>query len=519
MKTSPFTVEDVEQASMRGISKENLMEQIEIFSRGTPFVRLLRPCTIDDGIVRLREEEHLELLALYEKAAQQGRLGKFVPASGAATRMFKNLTWFCEQPEDVRTSIKERVKDDEKFKAIWETLSNLKEFAFYDELEAAMAKDGLDIDRAMESGDFQTVLVYLLTDKGLSYNSLPKGLLKFHKYADHTRTALEEHLVEALNYSCDASGVCRIHFTVSPRYRSSFEIHLEALKNKYKFASDAELDVDLSEQSPSTDTIAVDMKNRPLRDSSGRLVFRPGGHGSLLKNLNELKGDIVFLKNVDNVVPDREKGPTYLYKKLLTGYLIKLQRMAFDYLRALDADKVYPDLIEEIAQFCQTSLNLCLQEELEGAKENVSAVLKKYLNRPIRVCGMVENRGEAGGGPFWVVDYDGNISMQIVEMSQIDKDSPTQLVILESSTHFNPVFIACGLRNYDGENFDLFEFRDPRAVFITTKYMNGRELRALEWPGLWNGSMAYWNTVFVEVPSEIFNPVKTINDLLQERHR
>ncbi len=513
-----FTQEDIDLAASRGITEGDLLEQLEIFRRGTPYVRLLRPCIAGDGILKIEDSEKSELVEMYEEAASQGRLTKFIPASGAATRMFKNLAWFCcQSPEVDLIVLKKKHPQDEKIRAIWEVVENIRHFAFFEDLEGVMAKDGLNIEKVLESGDFQTLFVYLLTERGLNYSNLPKALLKFHRYKDHQRTALEEHLVEAAGYSCDSDGVCRIHFTVSPGYRKIFEATIDRLKAKYEGSSRV-LDVGLSEQSPSTDTIAVDANNQPVRDSEGRLIFRPGGHGSLLKNLNELNGDIVFLKNVDNVVPDSKKQPTFLYKKLLTGYLVKLQRRIFEYLNLLEEPSVSGELIRQIEEFCKAELNLDLRNIENAPPEKKLKTLQTLLDRPLRVCGMVENRGEAGGGPFWIVDYDGNISIQIVEMSQIDKNSPTQMIILERSTHFNPVFIACGLRNYKGKQFNLFKYRDPRAVFITTKYMNGRELKALEWPGLWNGSMAYWNTVFVEVPQEIFNPVKTVNDLLKEAH-
>ncbi len=513
-----FTQDDIKFAASRGITEEDLLEQVEIFRRGTPYVRLLRPCTVGDGIIRIEEDER-ELLEFYENAARRGRLMKFVPASGAATRMFKNLAWYCHHASDLDLeSLKERLEDDEKIQAIWEVVENIKRFAFFDDLKKSMAKDGLDIEEVVKNGDFCTLFVYLLTEKGLNYSNLPKALLKFHRYQGYQRTALEEHLVETINYSCDKTDTCHIHFTVSPHHRGIFEKAVDNYRGRYETEGRL-LRVSLSEQSPSTDTIAVDLNNQPLRDSHGRLIFRPGGHGSLLKNLYELNGDIVFLKNVDNVVPDSRKAPTYLYKKLLTGYLLKLQKRVFEYLELLEKGAVTDEKLREIEDFCEDKLNLDARYTVSVAgPDDKPNALQRLLNRPIRVCGMVENRGEAGGGPFWVVDYDGNVSIQIVEMSQIDKNSPTQMIILECATHFNPVFIACGLRDYKGRPFDLFKFRDHRAVFISTKYMNGRELKALEWPGLWNGSMAYWNTVFVEVPPEIFNPVKTINDLLKDAH-
>lgn len=518
MKNSPFTQEDIEFAASRGISGKDLREQLEIFRKGTPYVRLLRPCTVGDGIVRINRDREAELLRIYEDAAGKGRLMKFVPASGAATRMFKNLAWYCHHAYDIElSSMRERLKDDEKIQAIWEVIENIRYFAFFDDLKEALARDGIDVKQILESGDFYTLFVYLLTEKGLNYSNLPKALLKFHRYDGYQRTALEEHLVETLNYCCDKSGTCSVHFTVSPVHRKIFEEALQGFQKRYEVSS-KRLEVSLSEQSPSTDTIAVDVNNQPLRDSEGRLIFRPGGHGALLKNLNEINGDVVFLKNVDNVVPDNRKQPTYQYKKLLTGYLLELENRVFDYLKLLEKDSVSVEKLREIGDFCEKQLNIDLKETESASGREKTRIFRRLLNRPIRVCGMVENRGEAGGGPFWVVDYDGNVSMQIVEMSQVDKNSPTQMIILECSTHFNPVFMACSLRDYRGNPFDLFKYRDHRAVFITTKYMNGRELKALEWPGLWNGSMAYWNTVFVEVPPEVFNPVKTVNDLIKESH-
>ncbi len=382
-----------------------------------------------------------------------------------------------------------------------------------------MALEGEDIECCIRERRCGDILDFILTSRGLDYARLPKALLKFHAYPGHSRTALEEHLVEAIRYVRDAANTCRIHFTVSEEHESLFENLLSRVSGDYENLFGVRYEVNVTKQHHSTDTITCDMENRPFRGRSGEIIFWPGGHGALLKNLNAIDGDIIFIKNIDNVVPDRLKDTTLLHKKILGGYLVGLQDEIFRNLSLLSGKQVEEELLSKVVRFCQEKLFLSIPDELWN--ESMSAKrehLFRILNRPIRVCGMVKNEGEPGGGPFWV-EENGIWSLQIVEQNQLDLDSEEQNDIWKSSTHFNPVDLVCGVRNYRGEKFDLNRYVDMDAIFVSKKPYEDRELKALELPGLWNGSMAFWNTVFLEVPLETFNPVKTVDDLLRKAHQ
>jgi hypothetical protein len=382
-----------------------------------------------------------------------------------------------------------------------------------------MAQQGLDFDTQAAQGQCADILAYLLTPRGLDYASLPKGLLQFHRYPDHCRTPFEEHLVEAAAYTQDHQGVARLHLTVTPEHQAAFTAHLAAIRHRYE-RNGVRFDVTFSTQHPATDTIAVDMHNQPFRDQHGHLLFRPAGHGALLENLQALQGDIVFIKNIDNVVPDRLKAETYLYKRALGGYLIDIQNQVFAYLRQLAAPPVSDQTLARIFAFARHTLSIVPPAAMEQqTPAEKIAYLQTVLNRPIRVCGMVQNVGEPGGGPFWVQHTDGAQSLQIVEMSQVDMHHAAQKDIVARATHFNPVDLVCGVRDYTGKPFHLMAFTDPNTGFISVKSHDGRELKALELPGLWNGAMANWNTLFVEVPLSTFNPVKTVLDLLRPQHQ
>jgi len=383
-----------------------------------------------------------------------------------------------------------------------------------------MAKDGLDIEALITEGRYKEILEYTLKPKGLNYADFPKGLIRFHRYPERSRTPFEEHLFEAAAYTLDRNMVARVHFTVPAEYEELIKEHIENVRGYYE-ASGVKYEVTFSTQNPSTDKIAVGLDNKPFRDSNGRLVFRPAGHGALLDNLNDLRGDIVFIKNIDNVVPDRLKHETYIYKKALGGYLVELQRDIFRYLERLTSGNVSWQLITQVFEFVRYELSTIPPEAVEkrGSREEKINFLISKLNRPLRVCGMVKNEGEPGGGPFWVRHEDGTLSLQIVESSQVDMESSGQRAIWESSTHFNPVDLVCGVRDHLGNPFDLKRFTDPNTGFISIKSMDGRELKTLELPGLWNGAMANWNTVFIEVPLITFNPVKTVFDLLRKEHQ
>ena len=513
-----FSNADLEQLKKRGSDKEKIIEQIAIFKKGIPFVNLDRAALIGDGLKRIPNSEYKELFELFTVACQQGRITKFVPASGAATRMFKNLLYFFHKYDKI--SLKDlKDKTDEKkedLEDIFKTLSELKQFAFYDDLKNVLKKDGLSLEELITNDSYEIVMDYLLTDKGLNYADNPKAFLKFHRYGKESRNSFEEHIVEGIEYARDKDGKIRLHFTLSEKYIDQ-EYLLSILKN-YENNGKNKFQVSYSIQKSSTDTIAVDELNRPFRDEQQKLVLRPGGHGALIENLNELDADIVFIKNIDNVVPDSKKGDTYKYKKLLAGYLIKLQQQIFDYIKKLKGNNDH--LLPEIKKFMETELFISFNSEFSSLS---TLAQKNYiitkLDRPIRICGMVKNEGEPGGGPFWVKNSKNVLSLQIVEGAQIDKNNDSQLNILNSSTHFNPVDLICGIKDYKNERFDLRKFIDQKTAFISRKSKNGKALKALELPGLWNGAMADWTTIFVEVPLSTFNPVKTINDLLRNEHR
>lgn len=503
-----FTDDDMRRIEAEGLDREKVLAQLEYFKKGAPFAKLIRPCTIGDGITVIPENEIEELISAYNESAKKGRVLKFVPASGAASRMFRDWYRYYE----------EKNLDSDPQRGM-EFARELKRYAFYRDLKDVAMKKGDDIDDLAQKEMFSLILEYILTPRGLNYAHIPKALIKFHAYPDHARTPLEEHMVEAGLYISDANNVCRVHFTVSEKHESMVENYFSSIRGHYEDRCGVSFDFQLSVQSSTTNTIAVDMKNRPFRDSRGMLVFRPAGHGALLKNLNAIEGDIIFLKNIDNIVPDRLKGITVRYEKILGGYLVRLQEEIFKYLQQLSLDEMDKKLISEVARFCKEKLNIAL---LPGFNRLSPAGKKDFifdmLNRPLRVCGMVKNVGEPGGGPFYVEDESGTQSLQIIEEAQVDMGSEEQKSIWRSSTHFNPVDIVCGVKDFRSKKFDLDRFADKKTVLISRKSQDGRELKALELPGLWNGSMAYWNTVFVEVPVETFNPVKTVKDLLRQEH-
>lgn len=381
-----------------------------------------------------------------------------------------------------------------------------------------MDNTGKTINALLEERQYKAIVSNLLEAAGLNYGALPKGLLKFHRYADGVRTPLEEHLVEGALYAAGKSGEANVHFTVSTEHRQLFQQLVDAKVAEYEAKYGIRYHVSFSEQKPSTDTVAADMENKPFRDK-GKLLFRPGGHGALIENLNDLDADVVFIKNIDNVVPDRLKGDTVTYKKLLAGVLVTLQAKAFDYLHLLDGGHYSHDQLEEIIRFVQRDLR-CRRADLKQLEDaDLVIYLRKKLNRPMRVCGMVKNVGEPGGGPFLAYNPDGTVSLQILESSQIDMKDPEKKAMFEQGTHFNPVDLVCAVRDYKGNKFNLLNYVDKATGFISYKSKGGKELKALELPGLWNGSMSDWNTVFVEVPLSTFNPVKTVNDLLREQHQ
>lgn len=531
---------DEEQIRARGMTVAQVEEQIARFGRGFPPLTLDRPCTIGDGIRVISDSEMPLLEARFREAQLSGRVSKFVPASGAASRMFHFLFAALHQdwPLD-DASLHARSGEDAR--NLLEFFANWRELPFADSLRSATEAllrrggsinadavfDGLENRRTgasatkPEGGDENSeafrraMLRALLTRDGLGFGDLPKGLIPFHRYGEQARTAFEEHVVQALAYVRGGDGSVSIHFTVPSAYRSRIEEHLRECTSRLS----GQFQLTLSVQDPATDTIAVDSSNQPARDEQGDLLFRPGGHGALLRNLEIAGGDLVFVRNIDNIhIEMPMKG--HFHRERMGGLLLAVQE-AIDVLHAKLQDPAQRELaIPEAFSFLERVLSRTAPPAIRSAgAEAQAAFLIDQLTRPLRVCGMVRNQGEPGGGPFWVRHADGSCSIQIVEKSQIQLQDESQRRILESSTHFNPVDLICSLRDRRGAPYRLEEFTDPDSGIITEKTAAGRTLRALEWPGLWNGAMARWNTVFVEIPLEAFNPVKTVLDLLRPAHR
>lgn len=504
-----LTLQDKELLARKGISEEQIKEQLDCFEKGFPFLKLDGAASLSKGIIAPDAAEQKVYLNAWDEYKKGNKtIVKFVPASGAASRMFKNLFEFLGADYD------KPVTDFEK-----EFFSKIANFAFYNDLdEACRRNENADIPSLIAAGNYKAVVANLLNEAGLNYGALPKGLLKFHKYEYGTRTPLEEHLVEGALYATGNTGKVNVHFTVSTEHKDLFRMLVEEKVKDYSLRYKVDYNITFSEQKPSTDTIGVGMDNLPFRDN-GKLLFRPGGHGALIENLNDLDADIVFIKNIDNVVPDKLKDDTVLYKKLIAGVLVTLQKQVFEYLELLDTGKYTQEQIEEMIRFVQQKL-FCRNPKIKDLEDaELVLYLKKKLNRPMRVCGMVKNVGEPGGGPFLAYNQDGTVSLQILESSQIDMKDPAKKEMFEKGTHFNPVDLVCAVKDYKGNKFDLPKYVDKETGFISYKSKNGKELKALELPGLWNGAMSDWNTVFVEVPLSTFNPVKTVNDLLRPQHQ
>ena len=495
--------QDLKQIAQRGISAEQIENQLKQFETGFPFLRLEAAAAVGKGIIAPTEDERRRYVEAWEQYKAQGhRVVKFVPASGAASRMFKNIFAFVEAPYDVPTTDFEK-----KF------FDDIQHFAFFDALNAACLKnEGKDIEALMKAGNYKAIASNMLKKEGLNYGQLPKGMLLFHRYDDGSRTPMEEHLVEGALYAA-SNGEAHVHFTVSHEHMDFFKQKVAERADDFAKKYGISYDITFSEQKPSTDTIAANTDNSPFRNDDGTLLFRPGGHGALIENLNEIEADVIFIKNIDNVVPDRLKPETVEWKQVIAGVLVTLQKKAFEYLRQLDNNPTDAQ-IAEIAQFVEN--DLCIAPK--GNKVDAD-YLRRKLNRPMRVCGVVKNVGEPGGGPFLTYNQDGTVSLQILESSQIDTNNAEYMKMFTQGTHFNPVDLVCAVRDYKGQPFRLPDFVDKSTGFISSKSKSGRELKALELPGLWNGAMSDWSTVFVEVPLGTFNPVKTVNDLLRPQHQ
>ncbi len=499
--------QDIIQIEEKGISINSIEQQINSFKRGFPFAKLMGAVSPQNGILQLNDELVDSYSGFYIKDSESFKIVKFVPASGAASRMFKHLFEFREALDTTTYQILRSSKEHNK--AI-EFFNNINNFAFSEELN-----DLVNINDYSEITEYtKEVLDMLLTAKGMNYAELPKALLKFHIYTESSRKAIEEHLVEAVEYA-NNNSIANIHFTVSPDHLSLFKAELEELIPVYEYIHRVKFNIEFSTQKPSTDTIAVDSNNELFRDNEGKLVFRPGGHGALIENLNEIDADIVFIKNIDNVAIEDKNDSTIIYKKALGSLTIKFQNLIFEYINKIDDSSEINDAIS----FIETALGLKIDDNFENYSEKEKAkYIKNILNRPLRICGVVPNDGEPGGGPFWV-NKDGKMSLQIVESAEIDLNNEQQRRIMKASTYFNPVDLICCIKDYKGNKFNLKDYIDPLSAFISEKSKDGKTLKAMELPGLWNGAMAFWNTIFVEVPIETFNPVKTVNDLLRDMHK
>ena len=514
-----FPESDLQQIGSLGIDIKTIERQIDNFIRGFPYVKLIAPATLGNGIYAFSDTGIHEYIDYYHSHSYGRKLIKFVPASGAASRMFKHLFEYIEGCQG-NDSDYEKFIMDKSFHSVYKFVNHIDRFAFYTDLERSMNVHHGSINKALENHDFCSVIRHLLYSDGLGYASLPKGLLKFHRYPEGARTPFEEHLIEGVKYCKNSDGKVSVHFTVSPEHLDIFNAQAHAVMENYEKKFSVRFNIEFSLQKSSTDTIAVDLSNEPFRESGGKLFFRPAGHGALLENLNDLRGDIIFIKNIDNVVTEELLNETIKYKKALGGYLLLLQDTIHMFIRKLELPGINDEEVQKIDDFCKKELMLDCSDQLAGLskKERISC-LYKLLDRPIRICGMVKNQGEPGGGPFWVKNDKGAISLQIIESSQVDRDDPEQVGILKRSTHFNPVDLVCGVRNHKREPFDLTKYTDPSTGFISIKSKDGRDIKAQELPGLWNGAMADWITLFVEVPVITFNPVKTINDLLRDEHQ
>ena len=502
-KLSLFTQNDLRRIKKLGLTPRDVEKQMDLYRHGSNYLDLNRPCAINDGILSIQKAEMDELIKLYEREAGKFRLLKFVPASGAASRMFAE--WFSALEKDGFAS----PALNKSF------LRNLKKYPFY-----SLIKKNKRASQLIEKKNIKGLLDYILSANGLNFGWLPKALIPFHQYrAGDARTSLEEHLFEAVQYVRSAGDVCHLHFTISQEHKKDVAKKIKTVKSKYENFCRIKYIISSSVQSPSTNMLAVDENNLPLRDAEGNLIFRPGGHGSLLTNLQNLDADFIFIKNIDNIVPEKLLRKTLPYKKMLGGLALKIQQKIFATLRQMENDEIDSKQIDEIKNYC-SRINIIFprsitRQSLKQQKQNIFS----SLNRPLRVCAIVRNEGEPGGAPFWVDERDGNQTLQIVESGHVDKSSPKQMAVWSAAQYFNPVDLVCCMKNYRGENFNLDDYVNKDAYLITMKNEKGRSLKALESPGLWNGGMAYWNTIFVELPIIVFNPVKTVKDLLRPEHK
>jgi len=513
-----FSDKDINQIKQKGLTVEKVCSQIELFKTGLPFVNLQSAATINHGILKLSDEEKEAFIQLFDAKRNDYSILKFVPASGAATRMFKSFFSFIEDYNPDQETVNAYInRTKEALLAVF--FVGLEKLPFYRIVLDKIEKIYPEYHSSSTDKQRYMFVKTMLDEDKLNYGFFPKGLLPFHLYKEHTATAFEEHLFEAALYA-SANNKAVLHYTISEKYKDIFDDEFKKIQTIVERKTNTKFEISFSYQKEATDTIAVTEYNEPFRAEDNSLLFRPSGHGALLSNLGDLDADIIFIKNIDNVVVFKYEDEVSEYKKMLAGILIQLQDKAFRYLKKLESQDISQADLVEIAKFLTNKMNVVISSEFEKyANEYQIKYLTEKLNRPIRVCGMVKNEGEPGGGPFWVKDESGQVSLQIVESAQISKKDKKQKEILKNATHFNPVDLVCGTKDYKGNRFNLEQFVDHKTAFITMKTKTGKDLKALELPGLWNGSMAYWNTIFVEVPLITFNPVKTVTDLLKPTHQ
>ncbi|MFL9830340.1 DUF4301 family protein [Flavobacterium sp. ARAG 55.4] len=517
VKSMGFSDQDFEQINEHGVLLEDIKKQLAIFKRGIAKMELIEAATVGNGILKLTHEEFVEKAVFFDEHKTNLKLLKFVPASGAASRMFKFLTTFMNEYDIDKESINAYInrKKNTKLRVF---IVGMEKLPFFEIIYKKLKEEHPDFDSFSRDYKNYYFIKFMLDARYFDFASKPKGILPFHKYATTIATPIEEHLYECGYYS-SSNNQSYLHFTVSEEHQEHFEQIIDRVKDKVEIETQTSINVTYSYQDKKTDTIAVTMNNKPFRKENGELLFRPGGHGALLENLNQLDADIIFIKNIDNVIL-HNNDTIALYKKALAGILLELQQEIFACLNLIDSFTATDHQIEEIKVFLKEKINIEVKADFDlYTFENKIKVLKSILNRPIRICGMVKNEGEPGGGPFWVKNGHKEISLQIVESSQVDLSNKKQVNIMKHATHFNPVDLVCATKNYKNEKFDLHQFVDQDSGFIVEKNYLGKDIKSYELPGLWNGAMANWLTVFAEVPLVTFNPVKNVNDLLKEAHQ
>lgn len=506
-----LTPQDLKQLSLKGITIEKLQSQLDRFKCGFPYLRIKSSAVVGNGIIRLSTDQENAAIDRWRRyLADGGDVIKMVPASGAASRMFKSLFAFLDGESS----------EPQPGSPVDELIRNIDRTPFKAELDATLQRVyGRSLARSLDEKRYKDIVAALIGSDGMNYGNLPKGLLSFHTYPDSTRTPVEEQLAEGAQTARKADGTVRMHFTVSPAHHRLFTDKLATVIPAMQQSLGVKFDVTLSEQKPSTDTIAANIDNTPFRDDNGNLLFRPGGHGALIENLNDLDASVVFLKNIDNVTPESRRADTIRYKEIIAGYLIEVHDKIVSYLEQLNRGAYTIDNLREMIHFLHDTLNLRNPELKSMEDAELALYIKRKLNRPLRVCGMVKNEGEPGGGPYITYNPDGTTSPQILESNQIDNHNPQYIEMMKQATHFNPVDLVCYIKDPDGNKYDLRAHVDDKAGFISAKSLHGKDLKAMELPGLWNGAMSDWNTIFLEVPVSTFNPVKTVNDLLRPAHQ